>query len=111
MGGNNSLYFLEEIAKLFLTTVKPIRTETKFPQYRIKSTSLKGNLCVENYLLNFPLFGTKYLDSMDWLKVLGYFKSGQHYDNIEQICNIKANMNDNRTIFIWDHLQKFYKLD
>lgn len=109
--GNNSLYLLEEIAKLFLTTVKPIRTETKFPQYRIRTTSLKGNLCVENYLLNFPLFGTKYLDSMDWLKVLGYFKSGQHYDNIEQICNIKANMNDNRTIFIWDHLQKFYKLD
>lgn len=109
--GNNNLYFLEEIAKLFLTTVKPIRTETKFPQYRIRTTSLKGNLCVENYLLNFPLFGTKYLDSMDWLKVLGYFKSSQHYDNIEQICNIKANMNDNRTIFIWDHLQKFYKLD
>jgi len=109
--GNNNLYFLEEIAKLFLTTVKPIRMETKFPQYRIRTTSLKGNLCVENYLLNFPLFSTKYLDSMDWFKVIGYFKSGQHYANIEQISNIKANMNDNRTIFIWDHLQKFYKLD
>lgn len=109
--GNNNLYFLEYIATLFLTVVKPIRIETKFPQYRIRTTSLKGNLCVENYLLDYPLFGTKYLDAMDWLEVLDSFKSGQHYTNIQHICNIKSNMNDNRTIFIWDHLQKFYKLD
>jgi hypothetical protein len=109
--GNNNLYFLEEIATLFLTVVKPFRIETKFPQYRIRTTSLKGNLFVENYLLNFPLFGTKYLDSMDWLKVLDYFKSGQHYVNIQHITHIKANMNENRTMFIWDHLQQFYKLD
>lgn len=109
--GNNNLFFLEEIATLFLTVVKPFRIETKFPQYRIRTTSLKGNLCVENYLLHFPLFGSKYLDSMDWLKVVDYFKSGQHYLNIEQIYNIQANMNNNRTIFIWDHLQTFYKLD
>jgi len=64
--GNNNLYFLEEIAKLFLTTVKSIRTDTKFPIYRIRTTSLKGNLCVENYILNFPLFANKYLDSIDW---------------------------------------------
>jgi hypothetical protein len=57
------------------------------------------------------LFGTKYLDFMDWLKVLDYFKSGQHYINIQHITNIKKNMNDNRTLFIWDHLQQFYKLD
>jgi Cytochrome C and Quinol oxidase polypeptide I/LAGLIDADG endonuclease len=109
--GNNNLYFLEEIAKLFLTTVKSIRTDTKFPQYRIRTTSLKGNLCVENYLFNFPLFGSKYLDSIDWLKVLGFFKSGQHYANIEHMSIFKDNMNDNRTIFIWNHLHNFYKLD
>ena len=109
--GNNTLYFLDEIATLFLTVVKPIRIATKFPQYRIRTTSLKGNLAVENYLVDFPLFGTKYLDFMDWLKVLDYFKSGQHYINIQHITDIKKNMNDNRTLFIWDHLQQFYKLN
>jgi hypothetical protein len=48
---------------------------------------------------------------MDWVKVLDYFKSSQHILNVQEITNIKSNMNNNRTIFIWDHLQNFYKLD
>ena len=109
--GRNNLYFLEEIAKLFLTTVKLFKTNTNYPEYRIRTTSLKGNLAVENYLLKFPLFSTKFLDFNDWLKVLDYFKLGQHYDSIKEISNIKSNMHDNRVMFIWDHLQNFYKLD
>lgn len=106
--GRSNLKFLEDIANIFLTTVKSIRTETKHPQYRVRTTSLKGNLIVENYLNNYPLFGSKYLDSMDWLKVINYFKLGQHMNNIQQITDIKLNMNDRRTIFNWDHLNKFY---
>lgn len=109
--GRSNLNFLEEIANLFLTNVKSTRMETKNPQYRLRTTSLKGNICVENYLLNYPLFGSKYLDSIDWFKVLDYFKSGIHMSKIENITKIKLNMNDNRTIFNWDHLQNFYKLD
>jgi hypothetical protein len=63
--GRNNLFFLEKIAVLFLTTVKNFRMQTKYPQYRIRTTSLKGNIAVENYLLNYPLFSTKYLDFMD----------------------------------------------
>jgi hypothetical protein len=63
--GRNNLFFLEQIAILFLTTVKKIRLSTNYPQYRIRTTNLQGNIAVENYLLNYPLFGTKYLDSMD----------------------------------------------
>lgn len=109
--GNNNLFFLEPIAILFLTVVKPIRTESKFPQYRVRTTSLKGNIEASNYFLNFPLFGSKYLDLMDWLKVLDYFKSAKHMDSIKEISVIKSQMNDCRTIFIWNHLHSFYKLD
>jgi len=109
--GNNNLFFLEEIAIFFITTVKNFRVNTNYPQYRVRTTNLQGNIIVENYLIKYPLFGTKYLDSIDWLKVLNYFKTSQHLSNIQEISNIKSNMNNNRIIFNWDHLQNFYKLN
>jgi len=108
----NNLYFLENIAILFVTVVKSIRLESTNPQYRIRTTNLKGNIALEEYLNKFPLFGTKYLDYKDWLEVLKIFKLGEHTNKftIEKIISIKYNMNDKRTIFIWDHLKNFYNL-
>ena len=70
---NNKIIKMEEIIFIFymkqliffLTNVKSIRMDTKQPKYRVRTTSLKGNIIVENYFLNFPLFGTKYLDFLD----------------------------------------------
>jgi LAGLIDADG endonuclease len=110
---NSKLFFLEVIAELLLSTVKPIRMNSSHPEYRIRTTSLKGNLVLEAYLLNFPLFGTKHLDFKDWAKVLDLFKLGEHRNEsgIKKIISIKSGMNDKRTIFIWDHLNNFYNLD
>jgi len=111
--GNNNLFFLEEIAKILITSVKSIKMNTLNPQYRVRTTSLIGNIALENYLTAYPLFGSKYLDCIDWLKVLNLFKNGEHKNKtgIDKLNYIKLNMNDNRTIFIWNHLQNFYKLD
>jgi hypothetical protein len=114
--GNDNLKFLSSIAKFLLTEVKPIRTDRKMKehQYRIRTTSLKGNLILENYLEKYPLFGSKYLDSVDWLRALNIFKKGLHKKNnaiSSEILEIKSVMNDKRQEFVWDHLQKFYKLD
>lgn len=111
--GKNNLDFLEIIAKFLLSSVKVIRVDKPQPQYRIRTTSLNGNLVLENYLNTFSLFGSKYLDYKDWIKVLDYFKLGKfkHKTNIEEIISIKSNMNDARTVFTWDHLIKFYNLD
>jgi len=111
--GRNNLYFLENIAIYLLTVVKSIRMDRPKPQYRIRTTSLKGNIVLEDYLNHYPLFGTKYLDYKDWLEVLKFFKSGEHTNKsaIEKIICIKSNMNDKRINFIWDHLQNFYNLD
>ena len=109
----SNLYFLEIIANFLLSSVKAIRVDKPKPEYRVRTTSLNGNLVLENYLNTFPLFGSKYLDYKDWIKVLDYFKSGQfkHKDNIEKIISIKSCMNDKRTVFTWDHLNNFYNLD
>jgi len=111
--GRHNLYFLEDIAIFLLTVVKSIRMNKPNPQYRIRTTSLKGNIFLVHYLSNYPLFGTKYLDYKDWLEVLNSFKLGEHSNKsaIEKIISIKSNMNDKRIHFIWDHLQNFYNLD
>jgi hypothetical protein len=63
--GNNNLDFLEIIAKFLLSSVKTIRVDKPNSEYRVRTTSLNGNLILENYLNNFPLFGSKYLDYTD----------------------------------------------
>lgn len=109
--GLNNRKFLESIAELINTSVKEIRMDKPYPQYRVRTTNLKGNLSLENYLNNFPLFSSKYLDYKDWIKVLDYFKSNDHNSNIENIISIKSGMNDRRTVFNWDHISNFYNLD
>jgi hypothetical protein len=111
--GNNNLEFLEIIANFLLSSVKATRVDKSKPEYRVRTTSLNGNLVLENYLTMFPLFGSKHLDYKDWIKVLDYFKLGtfKHKSKIEEIISIKTCMNDARTDFTWDHLNKFYNLD
>jgi hypothetical protein len=109
----NNFNFLEIIANFLLSSVKTVRVDKPKSKYRVRTTNLNGNLVLENYLNTFPLFSRKYLDYKDWIKVLDWFKSDQfkHKSNIEEIILIKSCMNDNRTIFTWDHLNKFYNLD
>nr|YP_009568400.1 LAGLIDADG endonuclease [Orbilia oligospora]QBL02039.1 LAGLIDADG endonuclease [Orbilia oligospora] len=111
--GKSNLYFLENIAELLSTVVKPVRVDKPNPEYRVRTTNLKGNLNLESYLNNYPLFGSKYLDFKCWIEVVDLFKSGKmdHKLNIEKVIKIKSNMNDKRTIFVWDHLNNFYNLD
>lgn len=108
--GNSNLLFLEEIAKFLLTTVKSIRQDRPNPEYRVRTTNLQANLILSCYLEKFPLFGTKYLDAKDWIKVVNIFEKGEHKGKagIDRIVQIKSSMNDKRTIFTWDHLQDFY---
>lgn len=104
--------FLKKIADYFYTEVKETRLNRSTPEYRVRTTSLQGNNQAKNYLIKYPLFGTKYLDSIDWMKVVDLFNNGEHKTELgkEKIINIKSNMNIKRTVFTWDHLQNFYKL-
>ena len=89
------------------------RVDSSYPQYRVRTTSLNSNKLLENYLNSYPLFGTKYLDYKDWVQILSIFKDSKHgrRPSIDKVKSIKSNMNDGRTVFVWDHLQNFYKLD
>ena len=102
--GFSTLPIMTLIAELIGTSVKEFRKDTKYPQYRVRTTSLRTNLNIQRYLDKYPLKGTKYLDYKDWSIVLGYYKEGTHMTNLEEITNIKSGMNQKRTIYNWDHL-------
>lgn len=61
----SKLLFMNNLADFLLTSVKSIREDKPKPEFKLKTTSLKGNLVLENYLNTFPLFGSKYLDYKD----------------------------------------------
>jgi len=112
LGFSNEL-FLANIAKFLNVYLKNIRENTPNPQYRVRTMSLKTNLILVNYLNEYPLFGSKFLDYNDWKEILNLFNPKFKYsqDNVKKVLNLKSEMNDKRTIFIWDHLNKFYNLD
>lgn len=108
----NNCEFLNKIADFLLTTVKEFRIDHPKPEYRVRTTNLKGNLILINYMENYPLFSSKYLNYQDWRKVLEYFENKNHTnpESIKTIIEIKSKMNNKRTEFNWNHLGKFYNL-
>src|SRR5579859_6783949 len=60
--GFDNKEFLTNIAKFLKTYLKITRQNTKYPQYRLRTTNIESNLILNNYLIDFPLFGSKYLD-------------------------------------------------
>jgi hypothetical protein len=103
--GYNMFDLMNQIASFLDVNLNEIRSERKHPQYRVRTSSLKTNLTLRDYLSNYPLRSTKYLDYQDWARVLDYFEQGTHMENKEHIAVIKSQMNQRRTVYNWDHLQ------
>ena len=96
---------MNQISVFLGVNVNEIRSDRKHPQYRLRTSSLKTNLLIRDYLIKHPLRGTKYLDFQDWCKILYYFEEGTHMENKDHIVEIKSQMNQRRTVYNWDHLQ------
>lgn len=96
---------MNQISKFLGITLNEIRSDRKSPQYRLRTSSLKTNLIIRDYLIKHPLRGTKYLDFQDWCKVLYFFQQGTHMENKEYIVKIKSQINNQRIVYNWDHLQ------
>jgi hypothetical protein len=103
--GYSMLELMLSIAQFLNINVNEIRSDRKHPQYRIRTSTIKTNLNLCNYLDQFNLQGTKYLDYQDWKSILYYFKEGTHNENISKIVEIKSGMNQQRIEYNWNHLQ------
>ena len=104
---SNEDYFsiLNQIANLFST--KLLITNRNY--YRINATSLNSIKQVINYLEQFNLRSSKYLDSLDWIEAAKIIIDDKHYtlEGKNQIDLLKNRMNRNRTIMDWKHLDKY----
>ena len=104
---------MERIGNALNINVKLVerdRIVRKSSEYSIRTTNIKSNTILVNYLNNYPLFSSKYLDYIDWCKVYNLYNPRLSHTplNIEIIELAKENMNDKRTYFCWDHLNNFY---
>jgi hypothetical protein len=102
--GYSTLGEMEMIASFLGVSVNFIREDRKYPQYRVRTSSITTNQILRSYLDKYPLYGSKYLDYKDWCKILSYFEKDIHWQNVDEICKIKSQMNQYRTVFHWDHL-------
>jgi hypothetical protein len=108
----NNLEYLSLIADFLSSTVKETRMNRPNPEYRVRTTNVDSNFILVQYLEQYPLFSSKYLNYKDWIIVLSYFKAKSHTksESIKAIVEIKAQMNNKRTEFNWDHLNNLYNL-
>lgn len=107
------LFGVKNKLTLFLeTNLKKVKIESKNPQYRVRTCSLKSNKILINYLNNYPQFSSKYLDYSNWLKAVNIFERKEHLDTsgAATIRNLRSLNNDARDTFNWDHLIKLYNL-
>ena len=66
-----------------------------------------------NYLKSYPLQGKKFLDFCSWLEIAEIFINGKvdHKKLLPRAKEIKSQMNDNRQVFTWNHLNNFYNIE
>lgn len=60
--GLDNIQHLKIISDFLETSVKNVRENRAQPQYRLRTSSLKSNLILKDYLTRFPLRSSKYQD-------------------------------------------------
>lgn len=108
---NSKLTYMQDIASFLHTSVLLIdRKNKKEKSYLVRTNNYLSNKILIEYLNNFPLFSSKYLDYLNYKEVVPLFHPRLKHtsDNINIIIKNKSEMNDSRTIFNWNHLKNFY---
>lgn len=106
---NESYFSILNLISKFLNTNLLI---TNRNYYRINATSVKSITLLKNYLENYSLRGSKYLDSLDWIETCNLIITKNHYSCFTQegkvrIEFLKKRMNKGRILINWDHLSQY----
>lgn len=63
--GESSLDYMTIIADFLNVKVNFIRDDRKYPELRVRTSTITSNTILRNYLLDYPLMGTKAMDFKD----------------------------------------------
>lgn len=104
---NNYIDILTDISNFLNCSLKIREQKSTSNKYFILTASNKVSLkIILNYLEQYPLFSSKYLDYNDWKEIVLLIFQNEHLTN-ESIIKanfVKNHMNKKRTLFYWDHL-------
>lgn len=110
LGGISYFRILSEISRYLgvnLYSRSRQQGEKIFYSYMVIAHSMPSQLLVIEYFDRYPLYSSKFLAYKDWKLVIEQIRSqGKPLteDNISDIKKIKAQFNNNRTIFDFSHL-------
>jgi hypothetical protein len=109
----DSSKIMTEISDFLNSPLKEIQIKSSNPQYRVRTLNSKSNLILINYLKRYPLQGKKFLDFISWSEIAEIFILGKvnHKELLPRAKQIKSEMNDNRQVFTWNHLNNFYNIE
>ena len=105
---------IEAIAGLLITTVGSSlvinASGSISKRLRSRNTAQGGSLIIGSYLGRYPLRSSKFLDFQAWREVLIMQVTRDSVTDAgrEKAASLKASMNNKRTTFTWEHLDKFY---
>ena len=99
---------IADALKTNVTIVRP-RSLGAGEQYQIKVASYQSKTILRRYLNKYPLLTSKILDYQCWCGVDDIMLAKQHYTapGDRQIQALKSQMNRSRTVFVWDHLNRY----
>ncbi|AKQ53302.1 laglidadg endonuclease (mitochondrion) [Sclerotinia sclerotiorum 1980 UF-70] len=113
--GLSNYEFMHDIAKFLNSKLGVVRSDSAHHQYRVRTINLASNMILSSYFTKYPLFSSKHLNYLDFLKVLELQKANRlnpgDVKYLNKVREIKEGMNNKRTLFFWDHLRDFYKLE
>lgn len=110
---SNSLY-MQPLADAL--NVKLERVE-RVSSLRVRASRVDNTKLLIDYFTQYPLFSTKYINYLDWVKVIALRNKAKSigdplYTIYEEVLGIKNNYNSKRdpNTYTWHHLDNFYKL-
>ena len=97
---------LESIATFLNVNLNVVNRASGNKYFNITAKSRESLKIIKNYFNTYTLFSSKYLDYLDWQKVVDFILSQSHYEdkNLDLTEKLKNGMNHNRNNLNWDHL-------
>lgn len=98
---NKNILIMDEIAKFLNVSIGIIESKN---QIRVRSYNFKAVDIIIEYLNKYPLYSNKYMDFLDFKKGYDYYINSKDTLDIKRefLQEQKKNMNDHRTIFLYE---------